>query len=131
MTRSEFESIVAREFPHAVPPKFRNKLRNVGLTIEDIPSAEICREQGLDAHETLLGLYRGIPLSERGENYGVGPVMPDVITLYQNPIEEEARSTNTEVKEVIRDTIWHEVAHHFGLNEHAVGIRERQRGRGG
>ena len=85
----------------------------------------------MDAQETLLGLSRGIPLSERGEHYGVGPVMPDVIVLYQEPIEEEARLTNTDVKKVIRDTIWHEVAHHFGLDERAVGIRGRERGRGG
>jgi len=127
MTRSEFEIIVAQEFPRAVPAKFRDKLRNVGLTTEASPSVAVRREQELDAHETLLGLYRGIPLSERGEHYGVGPVMPDVIVLYQEPIEEEARLTNTDVKKVIRDTIWHEVAHHFGLDERAVGIREKQR----
>ena len=127
MTKNEFEDIVALEFPRAIPEKFQSKLKNVGFVVESHPSDEVRDEQELKSNETLLGLYRGIPLSERGENYGVGAVMPDVITLYQIPIEEEARLTNTDVKKVIRDTIWHEVAHHFGLNEHAVGIREKQR----
>ncbi len=117
--KKEFEKMVVSIGLSPVPEKFRNKIKNVVFVIEDEPSEIIRKEEGLAEDETLLGLYHGIPHTERGEDYGVGITLPDTITLYQKPIEEEARTSHykRDVKQIIQETIWHEVAHHFGLND--------------
>jgi len=127
MTRGEFEALVAQEFEKAIPEKFRPHIKNVAFLVEDEPDEEIRKTEGLGRHETLLGLYRGIPTPMRGDFYGMGTTMPDTITLYQLPIEDEARESGLNVAQVIRETIWHEVAHHFGMNEHEVRRREDER----
>ncbi len=167
MPREEFERLVAEEFPNAVPEDFKRKIENVAFLIESEPSLELRAEEGLGLNETLLGHYRGVPHTARGDSYGLGATLPDTITLFQLPIEEEAdyllekelaasvsphtdifllensyaradalRSVglNTRrsalVRKVIRDTIWHEVAHHFGMDESAVRKREDERQKG-
>lgn len=127
MTREEFEKMVAEEWEEAVPEKFKHLISNVAFLIADEPSREVREREGISDSETLLGYYQGIPHTARGDLYGVGPTMPDTITLYQVPIEEEARYTDRNVARVIRETIWHEVAHHFGFDEHAVRLKERER----
>jgi predicted Zn-dependent protease with MMP-like domain len=82
------------------------------------------KTEGLGDDETLLGYYQGIPLTARGENYGVGVTMPDTITLYQWPIEDAAAEDGLPVAQVIAETIWHEFAHFFGMDEHEVRHRE-------
>ena len=144
MKRSEFDKLVEESFER-LPEWVREKIKNVALLIEDEPSEEERKEQGLEDGETLLGLYKGIPLSERGEHYGIGPTLPDTITLYQNPIEQAAEENITtsnvvigdnndlrsrygeEVRKVVAETIWHEYAHHFGIDEEDVQRRERNR----
>jgi predicted Zn-dependent protease with MMP-like domain len=113
----------------ALPEKFRTKIDNVAVLLEDEPSKEVRMREGLAPNETLLGLYHGIPLSERGEYYGVGATLPDTITLYRLPILEEAGADATQVPRVVAETIWHEFGHYFGLNEYEVRRRERQRSR--
>jgi predicted Zn-dependent protease with MMP-like domain len=76
----------------------------------------------------LLGLYHGVPQTARGDIYGIGMTLPDTITLFQIPIEEEAGNDPERIKQVVADTIWHEVGHYFGLDEDAVERRERERG---
>jgi predicted Zn-dependent protease with MMP-like domain len=153
MSRQEFEQLVAEEFPTAVPEKFRDKISNVAFIVESEPSPELRAQEGLGPHETLLGHYRGIPHTSRGDWYGVGGTLPDAITLFQIPIEEEARELAVReqsleegktwpsgperslpepvraayVRRVIRETIWHEVAHHFGMDEAEVREREHER----
>ena len=102
----------------------REKIKNVAVLVEDEPSKEDREAEGLGDDETLLGLYKGIPLSARGEEYGVGMTLPDTITLYQIPIEEEAEEELTTsnvvsdhndivsrykemVAKVVAETIWH------------------------
>ena len=126
MERSKFEDLVQEGF-ELLPEWVRKKIKNVAILIEDEASAEVRRREHLRKNETLLGLYQGIPLSARGENYGVGATMPDTITLYKLPIEEAAEEDGVEVKKVIADTIWHEFAHHFGMDEHEVRTRGRNR----
>lgn len=128
--RTQFEQWVAEEFPNAVPEKFRGLINNVAFLVEDEPSAEVRTIEHLGPGETLLGYYKGIPHTARGEGYGVGGVLPDTITLFQLPIEDEAGELgggDDAVRKVIRETIWHEVAHHFGMGEHQVQERERER----
>ena len=126
MTRGDFEKLVAEGYDR-LPEWVREKINNVALLIEDEPSEDDRKEQGLGEHETLLGLYKGIPLSARGENYGVGMTLPDTITLYQFPIEDVAAEDGKDVREVVAETIWHEFAHHFGMDEHEVRGREQEK----
>ncbi|OGG63981.1 hypothetical protein A3C18_03980 [Candidatus Kaiserbacteria bacterium RIFCSPHIGHO2_02_FULL_54_11b] len=126
MHRDDFEKLVAEGYEQ-LPQWVREKIKNVALLVEDEPSQEDREAEGLGDDETLLGLYKGIPLSERGELYGVGVTMPDTITLYQIPIEEAAEEDGLSVAQVIADTIWHEFAHHFGMDEGEVRSREQKR----
>ena len=127
MTREAFEELVADEFPRAIPEKFRHAIENTALLIEDEPAPALRQEEHLGPHETLLGLYRGIPATARGDNYGVGSTLPDTITLFQKPIEAAALEEHADVRRVIRETIWHEVAHHFGYDERQIRGREHER----
>jgi predicted Zn-dependent protease with MMP-like domain len=124
MMHEEFEQLVAEEFPRAVPEKFHHLIKNVGFLVEDEPDDMTRQQQGLVHGETLLGLYRGVPHTARGEGYGVGPTMPDTVTLYRVPIEQAAQLGGVPIAQVIRDTIWHEVAHYFGYDEGQVRDRE-------
>lgn len=129
MRLDEFEKIVAEGYER-LPEWVRLKIKNVAILIEDIPSEEDRALQGLTDDETLLGLYKGVPLSERGSEYGEGFVMPDTITLYRLPILEATKEDRIDVRDVVADTIWHEFAHHFGINEDGVAKLEAERGIG-
>jgi predicted Zn-dependent protease with MMP-like domain len=129
MTVEEFEKIAEEGFKR-LPEWVRLKIKNVALLIEDEPSDEDRKLQSLEDDETLLGLYKGIPLSERGSHYGEGMVMPDTITLYRLPILEAAKEDQLDVRDVVADTIWHEFAHHFGIDEDGVHMLEQKRGIG-
>lgn len=126
MNRAEFEKL-AREAVLLVPEKFRERIQNVAFLVEDEPSGEVRRREGLGADETLLGLYQGIPATVRGDSYGVGATVPDTITLYRLPIEEEARESGKDIRAVIAETVWHECAHYFGMEEDEVRRREDAR----
>ncbi len=134
MNRKEFEMLVAEGYEQ-LPEWVREKIKNVALLVEDEPSKEDRKAEGLEEDETLLGLYKGVPLSERGGEYGVGMTMPDTITLYQIPIEEAAAEDRLRlnlnlreaIQKVVAETIWHEFAHHFGMDEHEVREREQKR----
>jgi predicted Zn-dependent protease with MMP-like domain len=138
MSRDDFEKLVREGF-ETIPERFRKQVQNVALLVEDEPSEDIRRIEGLTEHETLLGHYYGLPLDERGSHYGVGPTMPDTIIIYQQPIEAEAaelvrhrvsNSFEEAVRQVVADTVWHEIAHHFGFDEREVEEHERKRENG-
>ncbi|MEK7479728.1 MAG: metallopeptidase family protein [Patescibacteria group bacterium] len=144
MTRAEFEKLVAEGYER-LPQWVREKIKNVALLVEDEPSQEDREAEGLGEDETLLGLYKGVPLSARGQEYGVGATLPDTITLYRLPIEDAAedelstyevdRTPNIDlvgrykdrVQKIVTETIWHEFAHHFGMDEGEVRDREQKR----
>ena len=127
MTRKEFEKLIEEGFL-AVPEKFRKRMKNVAFLAEDEPSWSVRRQEKLTDNETLFGLYAGVPVSARGDFYGVGPTMPDTITIYQKPIEEEAKGDSARIRKFVHDTVWHEVAHYLGLDEEEVRKREEERG---
>ena len=107
----------------SLPARFRKKLDNVVVTIEDYPN----RFQQMSARGgLLLGLYEGIPQTKRGSAYGIGGTMPDKITIFKNSILAIVR-TEEEVVTQIRSTVLHEIAHHFGMDEHAVRKAETAR----
>jgi predicted Zn-dependent protease with MMP-like domain len=126
MKLKEFEKLVGEGYER-LPEWVRKKISNVALLVEAEPSDDVREQEGLSDEETLLGLYHGIPLSARGEYYGVGGTLPDTITLYQIPIEEAAEDDGKDVRDVVAETIWHEFAHHFGMDEGEVRHRERER----
>ena len=111
----------------AIPSEYREKIANVAILLEDEPSDEVRVQEGLSDDETLLGLYQGVPLPERGEGYGVGVTMPDTITIYKGPTLEESEDTDGDVARIVRETIWHEFGHYFGLDEEEVRHREAKR----
>lgn len=125
--REEFERLVTDAYD-ALPERFRARVKNVALLVEDEPSIDVRRERELGDHESLLGLYQGIPATERGDTYGIGMVLPDTITLYQKPIEEACEGDAMRIREIVFDTMWHEIAHYFGMNEDEVRRREEEKG---
>lgn len=124
-TPEEFNDLVERIGFSPVPERFRSLISNVAITVEDEPSAADRAIVGLSPDETLLGLYVGIPRTARGEGYALA--LPDRIVIYRLPTIEAARDDKLSLEEVVRETIWHEVAHHFGLDEDEVGRRESER----
>ncbi len=125
MDREAFERLV-EEGIERIPERFRNLIDNVAFFVEDEPNALVRQKEGLAEYETLLGYYHGIPTDERGEGYG-GLVMPDTIFIYQKPIEAEAGGNRERIREIVAETVWHEIGHHFGLDEHEVRTRERKK----
>lgn len=127
MKRDDFEQLVADAFD-AIPEKFQPLVKNVVVTVEDEPSDEVRRAEGLGPNETLLGYYHGIPHTARGSEYGVGETYPDIIVIFQKPIEELAKGDPSRIREEVRKTVWHEFAHHFGLDEGDIEVREQKEG---
>ena len=131
MDESTFRKIVGEEWTR-VPELYTERITNVALLVEDEPSEEVRRLEDLEGEDTLLGIYQGVPLTERGEGYGSGGTLPDTITVYRIPtlLEAEelvARGEGTLeecVRKVVRDTIWHEVGHYFGHNDEHIYRRE-------
>lgn len=113
-----FEDLAQEAFDE-LPEAIRERTENVHIVVEEYPTADIVRRMRLPSRRALLGLYEGVPLPQRGTSYGVYPVVPDKITLYRKNIEAMAR-TEEDIRTVIRDTIIHEVAHHYGLDEDEV-----------
>jgi len=115
-----------------VPSPYRERIVNVALLVEDTPDQAVLEEEGIE-EGMLLGLYRGIPNTLRGEGYGVGITLPDTITLYRLPILDEAaedmregESADDAIRRVIAETLWHEVGHYFGLSEEEIHEREAE-----
>ncbi|HET8580893.1 MAG TPA: metallopeptidase family protein [Candidatus Paceibacterota bacterium] len=127
MRRDEFERLVEEGYL-AIPEQYRAKVKNVAFLIEDEPDEETRQEEGLAPDETLFGLYRGVPISARGDEYGMGMYMPDTITIYQQPIEAEAAGDPELIRRIVADTVWHEVGHYLGFDEDAIRAKEHERG---
>ena len=113
MERKYFELLVTQAL-HALPQEFQERLDNIEVVIEDEPTVEQLAEAELESGDSLLGLYEGVPLTERGANYGL--VLPDKISIFQRPIEEACRS-DVKIKSEVQRVIQHEIAHHFGLDD--------------
>lgn len=123
MNRTNFEKIV-EEGIRAIPEKFLRKLDNVAIVIEDEPTPAQKKKLNIHSNWTLLGLYEGVPQAKRGASYSA--VLPDKITIFQKPIEADARNEK-DLKEIVKNTVWHEIAHHFGMNEARVRQAEARR----
>lgn len=122
MTDEEFERSVA-EGIDAIPPHFLKRLDNVAFVVADDPSVDQREAMHLRGEDELLGLYEGIPLIERGGSYG-GLVLPDKITIFKNATLRESEESGIPLQRIVRDTVWHEIAHYFGYDDAAIGQRE-------
>lgn len=105
----------AQEALASIPESFLRQVENLSLQIDNWADAEILAEVGMDDPLDLLGFYNGWPLDERGSEYG--NCLPDVITLYQGAIEAYVAEHGVPLKQVIAETIIHELAHYFGFSE--------------
>jgi predicted Zn-dependent protease with MMP-like domain len=100
----------------SLPQEFLERMENVELLIEDWPSREDLEEAGLAQRDRsrLLGLYHGVPLTHRGAFYSS---LPDRITIYQRPIELAAGHDDDAIREQVRHTVIHEIAHYYGISD--------------
>lgn len=121
----QFEELVAAGLK-AIPSEFQKEIKNVVVTIEDYPTREqLIKLELRPGHHTLFGLYEGVSLNKRAGNYA--GVLPDKITLFQGPIQW-ASNTEEDLNRIVTNTIWHEFAHYFGMDEAQVRAAERKRG---
>jgi len=100
----------------SLPDEFLARMENVQVTIEDWPSREDLEEVGLSLRDksSLLGLYHGVPLTRRDTFYSA---LPDRITIYQKPIERLAGNDEDDIREQVRHTVIHEIAHYYGISD--------------
>ncbi|OGY22111.1 MAG: hypothetical protein A2126_00450 [Candidatus Woykebacteria bacterium GWB1_45_5] len=108
MTGEDFEQLVNKALEN-LPIFFKEKLDNVDVVVEEWPSQEIAKGR------LLLGLYQGVPKTKRGTGYTLA--LPDKITIFQGPIELVSRGNKETIKNLVIDTVQHEIAHHFGISD--------------
>ena len=120
-SRKQFESWVEDAWD-SIPLSIRNRFSNLHIEVENEPTREQLASARIPQGSTLLGLYQGVPLARRGWHYQM--VLPDRITLFQLPIE---RSTHGDIRQAIYETLWHELAHHLGMNERQVRAAEARK----
>ncbi len=113
MERARFISLV-RQALRDVPPPFKDQLRQIDIVVKRRPGPDDLRDADLAPGESMYGFYRGVPLTERDGGYQM--VAPDIIDIYQEPLEEDFPDERELVKE-IRTTVLHELAHFFGIDD--------------
>ena len=122
MTREKFRALV-EEAIDTIPAKFAREVRNLAIVIEDEPSRDLLDEMEMEPGDSLLGLYQGTPLNERG--WGYGNQLPDRITLFQQTIEDDC-DDDDDIIVAIGETLIHELGHYFGMSEDQImAIEER------
>jgi predicted Zn-dependent protease with MMP-like domain len=107
-----------------LPERFASRINNVAIVYEDEPSPAQRKELALRGNQTLFGLYQGIPLPQRSMAYNM--VLPDKITIFKKPLEMASHDL-ADLKDKVRHTLWHEVAHHFGLNHTRIHELDEKR----
>lgn len=116
MDRTEFRRLVEEALTR-IPDEFRLAMDNLQIVIEDWPDPAVMEDVTGDPDEVLYGLYSGTPLPDRGADYG--NTTPDVITLYQGPLEDDFPDRE-ELRHEIEVTLVHEIAHYFGFDEDVI-----------
>jgi predicted Zn-dependent protease with MMP-like domain len=111
--RARFIALVRRAL-RDVPPPFKERLSDIDIVVKRRPTRADLADAGLSPGESMYGFYRGVPLTQRDSGYSL--VAPDVIDIYQEPLEEDFPDEH-ELVEEIRATVLHELAHYFGIND--------------
>jgi predicted Zn-dependent protease with MMP-like domain len=117
----QFDAIISNALDE-LPVQYTSNMKNVAIIMQDEPSEEQRIKLKLRCHETLFGLYEGIPLTKRGAGYNL--VLPDKITIFKNPILERVENLE-QFKKQVKHTLWHEIAHHYGLEHDRIHEIER------
>lgn len=125
MEKERFQNLVA-EAVQSLPEEFLSILENVDVVVEDQPSSSQVARVKAGRGYTLFGLYEGVPRTQRGSYYG--NVLPDKITIFQEPIESQCR-TESEIVSMVQRVVRHEVAHHFGIGDARLEQLENRRKR--
>jgi predicted Zn-dependent protease with MMP-like domain len=115
MDSDEFEKVVQEVFD-SLPAQFHATMDNVHIIVEELPAKRSNDRKGIRSGGLLLGLYEGIPLTKRGVDYGMYPVVPDRITLFRQNIQAVSRD-DQELRGTIRETLIHEIGHYYGMSE--------------
>lgn len=118
----QFAKIVSQAID-SIPPPYMDKLENVAFIIEDMPTESQSRQLGLRCQDLLFGLYEGVPLPRR---MGTTKLLPDKITLFKKPLETVSQDVNDLVRRV-KHTVWHEVAHYYGLDHKRIHELDNKR----
>src|SRR5579859_4309756 len=114
MQNEEFENLITQAVA-ALPENIRAKLSNVEITMEE----------GESPNNSLFGLYHGVSQLNRGSSYGMGPTLPDKITIYKGTIEKFA-GDESRIPSLVRRVVWHEIGHHFGFDEPGIRCLEQK-----
>jgi predicted Zn-dependent protease with MMP-like domain len=109
---TSFEALVDRALA-AIPPPYSDALREVAVVVDDQPSQEQLEENGLDADDSMYGLYEGVPRTDYGADWAASP---NRITLFRLPLEEDFPDRR-ELEDEVRVTVLHELAHHLGIDD--------------
>lgn len=116
VTQEQFEDLINKALD-TLPKKYIERLKNVAIVTADAPTEQQRAKLHLHNGQTLFGLYEGIPLTHRGTGYNL--VLPDIITIFKLPLENNI-NTLEELTEAVRHTLWHEIAHYFGLDHDKI-----------
>ncbi len=122
MSDQEFDQIISRAMDE-LPQKYVEGLNNVLITYEDNPTPAQRQELKLHCNQTLFGLYQGIPRTQRGAGYNL--VLPDKITIFKQPILAASHDT-ADVRRQVKHTLWHEIAHYYGLDHTRIHELEKR-----
>lgn len=120
ITDEEFQQLIDQALGE-LPGEHVKNIKNVAILYEEVPTLEQRRRLALRDDQTLLGLYEGTPLPQR---QGMTRILPDKITLFKGPMIQQAMSL-TDLKEQIKHTLWHEIAHYYGLDHDRIHELER------
>ena len=123
MERETFEDLV-RQALATLPDGIAERMSNVDVEVQERPTERQLRSLGVPSGQTLLGLYQGIPLTRRTSGYNL--VSPDRIIIFQRPLELTSRGDD-DLVERVRDTVVHEIAHHFGISDERLQEMARER----
>jgi predicted Zn-dependent protease with MMP-like domain len=126
LSRKAFQRLVD-EAVLTIPKRFRDAIKNVAVVVEDEPSDELLDDMEIPEGDTLYGLYQGTPLPER--SWSEAPRLPDRVTIFQRPIEEDADSED-DIVWMIGETVIHEFGHYFGMSEEEIEEIEERYWRG-
>jgi len=119
VTDEEFQALINQALIE-LPGEHARNIKNIAILYEQEPTPEQRLQVRLHDSQTLLGLYEGVPLSQR---QGLTRVLPDKITLFKKPLQNQA-NTEAELKEQIKHTLWHEIAHYYGLDHTQISNLE-------